>query len=118
MGVANKYNKMNVFTFKAPDSFEYWSLEDLFESEGAKKVHTVKAMYINHKSKYGDAPVIVTDTCLVNFPNHMTETVEAMLQDDEVIEAVNSDKLGFMVYSYKPNKVDKLCYGATWVDID
>lgn len=118
MGVANKYNKVNVFNFRVPDDFKYVSLEDLFKANGAKQVYKVNAMYINRKSQYGDAPVVATDDCLVNAPSHMTETVEQMLQDEEVIDAVNNGEFGFMVYSYSTSKAKGIFYSIKWVDIE
>ena len=68
MGIASKYNKGNGFNFRVPESFGYKTLDELYKKNGENHVYTVKALYINKKSQYGDAPVIATDECLVNAP--------------------------------------------------
>lgn len=118
MSIANKYNKGNQFNFQIPDSFGYVSLEDMYKYHGEKEVYTVNAMYINHKSQYGDAPVIATDSCLVNAPAHMTDTVLEMLQDAEVIDAVNNGLLGFSIYPYQSKNAKGTFYSIKWVDIE
>lgn len=118
MGIAGKYNKTNPFTFKVPDSFGYYTLRDLVKQDGDGIVYPVNAIYINHKSRYGDAPVVATDSCLVNFPNHMTDTVEKMLSDGEVIAAINAGTVGFTIYGYSTQKAKGTFYSVTWVDIE
>ena len=118
MSIAKKYNKMNPFTFQTPKDFEYVSLETLFSKNGAKTVYPVKALYINKKSQYGDAPVAITDTCMVNLPAHLLDTVNEMFEDEELISGVNNDLFGFIIYSYYPRNNNKKCYSVTWVDIE
>ena len=118
MGIANKYNKTKVFNFSIPSEFKYVSLSELYQRNGANKVYKVMAMYINRKSRYGDAPIIATDSELVNIPAHMLDTVKIMLQDDEVIEAVNTGKLGFTIYQYENKQQGhNLYFSINWVDM-
>lgn len=118
MSIASKYNKGAGFNFKVPEDFTYDSPEELYTKNGEKQVYNVKAIYINHKSQYGDAPVIVTDSCMVNAPQHLNETVNEMLQDSEVIEAVNNGLLGFTIYPYSTTKAKGTYYSIKWVDIE
>lgn len=117
MSIAGKYNKVNKFTFQVPDDFKYKSLADLFNDNGEKHVYPVKAIYINKKSRYGDAPVIATDECLVNVPSHMLDTVKEMLEDEELVNAVNDDKFGFTIYPYNTGRAKGTFYSITWVDM-
>lgn len=118
MGIANKYNKTKVFDFSIPQDFKYVSLSELFQRNGKDKVYPVKAIYINKKSRYSDAPVVATDCELVNCPAHLTDTVKQMLQDDEVIEAVNRGKLGFTIYQYENKQQGhNLYFSINWVDM-
>jgi hypothetical protein len=118
MGIANKYNKGSKFNFTIPQDMEYKSLHDLFNDYGKDKVFTVRAIFINKKSKFGESPIIATDMFLVNCPKHMVDSVKEMLIDDDVITAVNNGELGFTVYPYNTKNTSDVCYGLTWVDID
>lgn len=116
MSIANKYNKGNSFTFKAPKDFEYHSLHDLFNNHGKDMVHGVHALYINKKSKFGESPVVASDNCFVNLPSHLTETVKDMMKDTETVEAINNGKLGFTIYTFESKNRKELCYSVNWVD--
>lgn len=114
MGIASKYNKAK-FDFKVPDDFKYNTKEELFMVNGSKKVYILNALYINHKGKFGDQPVYVTDKELVNGSSNEMEQANRMLGDDEFIEAVNNHKVGFTIYQYK-NKYGTQ-YGINWIDL-
>lgn len=118
MGIASKYNKGNGFNFRVPESFGYKTLDELYKKNGENHVYTVKALYINKKSQYGDAPVIATDECLVNAPSHILDTVNEMILDEEVHEAANNGALGFTIYSYSTDKRKGTFYSIKWVDIE
>ena len=120
---SNKYNHNGSYHFHAPKETDYINLRDMFQRDG-NEIHTVKAFYINTKSKFGDAPVAVTITVdkdkqkidLVNLPNFMLSTVKDMIQDDELTEAIDNGEFGFTIYEYE----GKNGYGfsAEWVDIE
>ena len=120
---ANKYNHAGSYRFKAPKGATYINLKGLFERDGKEATHTVKAFYINTKSKFGDAPVAVTETDtkdgklidLVNLPTFMTATVKKMIEDDELTSAIDNDEFGFTIYDYE----GKNGYGfsADWCDL-
>lgn len=117
MAVAGKYNKTKRFDFEAGKDFEYKKLEELY-TEGEVNIFPLKALYINTKGKFGDRPLAVTDKCFVNLPNHMLDTVKAMLADEELIEAINKDMVAFEIYSYEDKTYNKVCYSVNWVDAD
>lgn len=115
MSVLDKYNKGNRFDFEAPENFEFVKPKDLYEDKNENNKRPLKALFINSKSKFGDSPVAVTTTELVNLPNHMAEDVKEMMQDDEVIELVNNDKVMINIYTYN-NQFGK-CYGVEFEEI-
>lgn len=117
MGVANKYNKTKLFNFSIPSEYKYISLSELFQKNGKDKVYPVLAMYINKKSRYGDAPIVATDEFLVNIPSHLLDTVKDMMKDDEVIDACNEKKLGFSIYQYESKNNRELNFSINWVDM-
>lgn len=117
MSIANKYNKTKVFTFTIPSEYQYRTLSELFEKNGKNKVYPVKALYINKKSKFGDAPIVATDECLVNLPSHLLDTVKEMMNDEELVDAVNENKFGFTIYTYENKNTKEICCSVNWVDM-
>lgn len=116
MGIANKYNRQgNRFTAEIPENLPFMKLSELGERTEPIKILT---MWINTKGKFGAHPVVATPSGLVDFPNSMTETMTEMITDDEVIEAVNSGKLGFTVRKYHSNKYNRDAYTADFVDLE
>ena len=116
MSIANKYNKVALFTFSAPKDFEYETLHDLYVKNGKDFVYEIKAMYINKKSLFGESPVIATSDCFVNLPSHLTDVVKEMMKDNEVVNAVNEGHLGFQIYTYETEHRNGLYYSVNWVD--
>lgn len=114
--VASKYNKVKRFDVNT-DGFEYKKLEELYV-EGEVNIFPLKALYINTKGKFGDRPLAVTNKEFVNLPNHLLETVREMLNDAELIEAINAGEVAFEIYSYEDRNYNKLCYSVNWVDCD
>lgn len=113
----NKYNKATPrFTFKTPKGFEYVNLKQLVDLYGMDAEHVLNALYINNKSRYGDAPVAVTGTHLVNMPSHLLDTVNEMMSDNEFIEAVNNHLVGFTIYQYEGKNGKG--YSVNWISLD
>ena len=117
MSYATKFNKNkgNKFTFKPVDDAQYVSLEVLY-NKNPDQIHDVKALYINTKSRFGDAPCVVIDSVIiVNLPKHLLETVKEMINDDECVDAINNNEVKFKIYSYKDKTFNKTCYGVEWL---
>ena len=115
MSYATKFNKGNKFTFKPVDDAQYVSLEDLY-NKNPDQIHDVKALYINTKSKFGDAPCVAIDpVIIVNLPKHLLETVKEMINDNECVDAINNNEVKFKIYSYKDKTFNKTCYGVEWL---
>lgn len=116
MGFASKFNRNRKFNADTT-GFQYASMADLFNQNGAGNVYPLTAIYINSKSKFGDAPVFATDSCFVNGPAYMLDTVREILADDEAIEAINGGKVGFTIYPYVNDRFKRECFGINFVDI-
>lgn len=115
MSYATKFNKGNKFTFKPVDDAQYVSLEDLY-NKNPEQIHDVKALYINTKSKFGDAPCVAIDpVIIVNLPKHLLETVKEMIADAECVDAINNNEVKFKIYSYRDSTFNKTCYGVEWL---
>lgn len=114
MSILSKYNKGKAFTFKTPENFDYINLEQLANHYGLDQTHQVNALYINTKSRFGDSPVAVTGTHIVNLPSHLTDTVKEMIQDEELVDLANEHRLGFTIYSYDGKNGSG--YSINWVE--
>lgn len=113
--ILNQHNKGNRFNFQTPDDFEYINLNQLDNLYPGKK-HQVNALYINTKSRYGHAPVVVTDTHIVNLPSHLLDTVKSLLNVSEFIDGVNNQEVGFTIYQYEGTNGSG--YSVNWVRLD
>lgn len=116
MSIINKYNKGKMFEFNTPEDFNYKSLSDVVKEYGINAIHQVNAIYINTKSRFGDAGILVTSNEMVNLPTHLTPTIKAMIADDEIVDLANDNKLGFKIYEYNSN--NGRGYSVNWVDLE
>lgn len=116
MGIANKYNRGNKFINEneVPENAPFITLDKI---AGVKEPIVILTMWINSKSQYGPHPVLGTATGKIDLPQSMTDTVREMMQDDEVIEAVNQKKLAFIPRQYTSKKYNKVCYTVDFVDV-
>lgn len=115
MSIANKFNHGKKFNFEIPKEFEYASLADLYNNNGEDYIYTVKAIYKNRKSMYGESFVVVTTHELVNVPKHINDSCRAILQDSDAVDAINNDVFGFKIRAYDYNSVTR--YTLYWVDM-
>lgn len=113
----NKFNSNRRFTFEASEDMPFMSLAELYLKHGADMVYPLRALYINNKSKYGPAPVAITDFAFVNLPKHMVSTVEDMINDKEVVAYINEGNAAFQITQYIPrNYPDRIAYSVEWID--
>ena len=111
----SQFNKRSIFNYDNEKERDYCKLADLVECNGVEAVYTVEALFINTKSKFGQAPVIVTSSWLVNAPSHLTQTVQQMIQVPEIVASINARQVGFKVYQYTAN--NRVCYSVEWVAV-
>ena len=112
--ILNKYNKGNLFTHQTNGNETYITLKELYQETG-KQPMKVLNFFINKKSKFGDYPIAVTELFLVNLPKHLLDTVQEMMQDEEIASLANSGKLGFTIYQYTGKNGDG--YSVNWVEL-
>ena len=113
----NKANGNKKFNFTQFEDAKYISLKDLYEENGAEKVYTLKALYINTKGKYGDSPVALINGYNINLPNHLLDTINLFIVSLDMVEAINNNEVGFTIYKYTDNKYGKECYSVSWVEL-
>lgn len=104
-----------LFAFDIPEHFEYVNLQELVDRNGLEAIYKINALYINKKGKFGDAPVIATDTNLVNAPQHLLATVLDVLEDQASRLLIDNGEVGFKIYEYTNSY--GLNYAVEWVDI-
>ena len=117
MSFANRFNKGKKFDFNT-ENLEFTTLADLYKANGEKKEYTLKAIFINTKSKFGDTPVFATPDFLVNAPMHMLDTVKEILSDGEAIDSINNNKVGFTIYPYKSERFNVDAFGIKFIDLN
>lgn len=94
MGLFSSLNKGRRFTFEMPENTkpEYLKMSD------AVDVYTVRSIYMNRKSKYGDHYVVLAEKDGViygiNLPKFNNETVVGILNNEEMVAAINAGKCG------------------------
>lgn len=113
MNILDKYNNKRLFEYDTTKEREYTNLQKLFNKFDKDKIYIVHALFINTKSRFGEAPVIVTSDYMVNTPKHLLETVKQMMNDSEVVKLINSRKVGFKIYSYRGK--NGMGYSVEWV---
>lgn len=113
--ILKKYNKGRIFEYDTERERTFASLEQLYTNNDETEIYPVEAMFINTKSRFGDAPVIVSGNFMVNFPQHTTSMVKDMIQDDEIVDMVNDGRVGFVIYSYKGKNGSG--YSINWCEL-
>lgn len=97
--VMGKHISTAFFDYDRERERQFINLKNLMEAKG-DITHKIEAIFINTKSKFGDAPVIYTDDYMVNIPEHMLETCQEIRQDEDAVDLINEGRVGFQVYSY------------------
>lgn len=98
MGLFSSLNKGKRFNFELAEKLpeeNYLPLSKM--PDGA--VYTVRSMYLNRRSKFGDHYVVLAEAedgmiYGVNLPKFNNETVIGILNNDEMVEAINEGKCG------------------------
>lgn len=127
MGIFSKFNKVRKFNFDTTD-LPYVSLEEVYEDllsqcdgveeEVAITPVIVRALFINGKSKYGEAPVLATDGMLINLPAHLTDSVKSIISDDDAVNAINMEHCCIYIRPYVQKKYNKVCYTVEFADFN
>ena len=106
----NHGNKFNIET----KGFKYKGLKELYD-QNPDKTYVIRAIYINKKGRYGDAPVFATDSFFINIPNHVLTDAQDILADPEAIADINACHMGCKIYSY--DKDGRTLYSVEFVNL-
>ena len=81
----SKFNKnTKVFTFQAPEGFQYYAMRDLYNTNGPEAVYTILGWFF-HTGKFGEQPVFITPKYYINGPKHMCEQCRQIMADAEAV---------------------------------
>ena len=111
-----KYNRTRKFNVDTTN-FNYESLVDLYNDNGKDAIYPLTAVYINTKSKFGEAPIFASVSFFVNAPSYMLDITRNILEDENAIADINAGKVGFKIYVYKNERFNRDCFGIAFVDI-
>lgn len=108
----NKYSNGGIrFDYDNEKEREYIKLGELDMS----KTYPIEALFINTKGKFGDQGVIISGDYIVNLPNHLTEMIEEMRQDSEMVDAINQRLFDFEIYEFESKKYNRVSHSINLV---
>lgn len=96
------------------DNFPFTTLDEVVNENG-NKVIPVCGLF-TYDAKYGKRPVLVSNTLKINLPDHCLSDVEAIINDSELVEAINNGKCGFKPSQYE-DKNGKTRNSGSFIDI-
>lgn len=113
MGLMSKYNKGSIDWGMDTKDFPYVKLSVMKVGE----IFDVNGLFINSKGNYGSHAVAISGNTLVDLPSHLTEAVQNMLQDMEVVDAIKAGKVQAKVKTYNASNFgNKECFSVEWLD--
>lgn len=108
----NKYSNGGAkFEYDNEKERDYIKLGELDMS----KTYPIEALFINTKGKFGDQGVIISGDYIVNLPNHLTEMIEDMRQDAEMVDAINQRLFDFEIYEFESKKYNRKSHSINLV---
>lgn len=115
MSFASRHNRGNRWDIKT-DNFEYKKITEVVAADGEDVPYKVFGVLYNPTGKYGESVVVILESCFVNLPKHMVETVKEILASSEDVEDIKAGKVGIEFYSYQGSD-GKTYYSANWIDL-
>ena len=110
----NKNHGERPFKVNAKD-FDYINLKTLYIKDGENTSYKVLGVYINEKGKFGAEPLAIIDGFKVNLPKHLLKDVQMILDNEDMIQAINEGHLGFQIEPYENARGH--FYSVRWVEL-
>lgn len=118
MGLFSNLNRGRKFAFELPEKLSNENYLPIKECNG---VYVVKSIYKNTKAKYGEHYVVLAEqggvVFGINLPKFCNDTVLGILQNDEMVEAINSGRCGIS-RSEEMEGANGKYFTAIWHDIE
>lgn len=115
MSFASRYNRGNRWDIKT-DNFEYKKISEVVAADGEDVPYKIFGVLYNPSGKFGESCAVILESCFVNLPKHMVETVKEILGSSEDVEDIKAGKVGIEFYSYQGSD-GKPYYSANWIDL-
>ena len=115
--LANTLNKSHGNSpFKVDSTkFDFINLESLFTKDGENARYKLLGVYINKKGRFGAEPLAIIDGFKVNFPKHLLDDIQLILDSDDMIQAIIDGHLGFEIEPYENARGH--FYSIHWIDL-
>lgn len=114
-GLMQQFNHQNIFDVNT-SNFKWVTLKKLYDTDPQAK-HEVLGLFTNNGGKYGTEPVAIIDGFLVNLPRHLLDTVQQMLDSNEIVQYIKDKHVAFTIYQYHSSKYNRDAYSIEWLDI-
>lgn len=117
----SKFNHAtNLFGIDTKD-YNYEKMSDAYNDQNFKD-HTfnVYGLFINKGGKFQPHPVAIVDIenkIAVDLPSHLTDDIQQMLDNEEIVQYIKQGHCGFKINTYFSNTWKKEFYGVEWLDI-
>lgn len=120
-------NNFNRFKVEPDENATYYKPVELVDADGDDTTYNMVCCYINSKGKFGSHPV-AGFTCenpasafaetisWLSLPQHLTETFEKILEDDNAVNAINNGECHFKLKKLHTKKYDKDFFTVEFVD--
>lgn len=105
MSFAAKYHRESVHWDVDSKELKFIGMKDAVQQFGFDHVFRIDGVYVNGKSKFGEAPVIMCgeEGIALNAPKSEVDTVREIMHDSEAVAAIKAGKAGFCIYKYTNN---------------
>ena len=110
-------NRNSKFVFRGREGMEYKDLKTLYQTVGENGIITVRGFFTKI-GNFGKQSVLISDNEYINLPSHLNDTVEQIINDDEMVEEINNGAVGVKIYKYTAKKYNKECYSINFVGIE
>lgn len=116
--MTTKTNKIN-YEFKKDVNYEYFTLKMLAHIPFS--VYTIRNIYKNTKSKYGEQWCIVassnafTDDIIINMPSFYNDLMREILENTEICKSIEAGNEKFRVIE-RVSKTNKTYYAIEFIE--
>ena len=123
MGLFSSLNGGRKFDFELPEKLAEDHFLKLKELD-ADAILTVKSIYRNTKSKFGEHYTAIVEHPIthefygVNLPGFMNETCVGIINNDEMVAAINAGKVGMSRSEEMTSERGDKYYTVVWTDFE
>lgn len=79
--------------------------------------HKIHGVFITRDRGYGRGAVAILDDALLSMPHRYVETVETILNDEEMVQEIKDGKVAIEIDEFVSTKYKKVGYDITFVEV-